>query len=66
MHRSIRVHTTVLVRFRMYALKRSKTNDLHVVAYVEHYVHAANTRTYDIFGHRFHFEVFLNLFDRPH
>ena len=66
MHRSIRVHTTVLVRFRMYALKRSKTKDLHVVTYVELYVHAANTRTYDIFGHRFHFEVFLNLFDRPH
>ena len=61
----MRVHTTVLVRFRLSALKRSKIKD-HVVTYVELYVHAANTRAYDIFGHRFHFEVFSNVFDRPH
>ena len=66
MHRSIRVHTTVLVRFRLSALKPSKTEDLHVVKYVELHVHAANTRAYDIFGHRFHFEAFSNVFDRPH
>ena len=40
--------------------------ELHVVTYVELYAHAANTRAYDIFGHRFHFEAFSNVFDRPH
>ena len=64
LHRSIRVHTTVLVRFRLSALKRSKTKDLHVVTYVELYVHASNRSAYDIFGHRFHFEAFSNVFER--
>ena len=54
MHRSIRLHTTVWCVF-----------ELHVVTYVELYTHAANTRSYDIFGHRFHFEAFSNVFDRP-
>ena len=57
MHRSIRLHTTVLVRFRIARC---------IVTYVELYTHAANTRSYDIFGHRFHFEAFSNVFDRPH
>ena len=30
-HRSIRVHTTVLMRYRLSTLKRSKTIELHVV-----------------------------------
>ena len=33
-HRSIRVLTTVLMRFRLSTLKRSKTIELHVVRYV--------------------------------
>ena len=56
MHRSIRLHTTVLVRFRI-----ARCDVL-----VELYAHAANTRGYDIFGHCFHFEAFSNVFDRPH
>ena len=57
-HRSIRVHTTVLMRFRLSTLKRSKTIKLYVVKKVELYAHATNTRTCDIFGHRFHFDAF--------
>ena len=57
-HRSIRVHTTVLMRFRLSTLKRSKTIKFYVVKEVELYAHATNTRTYDIFGHRFHFDAF--------
>ena len=58
LNRSIRVHTTVLMRFRLSALKRSKTIKLYVVKKVELYAHATNTRTCDIFGHRFHFDAF--------
>ena len=38
--RSIRVHITVFMRFRLSTLKRSKTIELHVVTYVELYAHA--------------------------
>ena len=64
-HRSICVHTTVLMRFRLSTLQRSKTIDLHVVTQVEHYVHVTNTRACDIlqptwyiWRHRFHFDAF--------
>ena len=57
-HRSIRVHTTVLMRYRLSTLKRLKTIELHVVKYVLLYAHAADTRACDIFGHHFHFDVF--------
>ena len=63
--RSICVHTTVLMRFRLSTLQSSKTIDLHVVTQVEHYVHVTNTRAYDIlqpswyiWRHRFHFDAF--------
>ena len=56
--RAIRVHTTVLMRFRLSTLKRLKTIELHFVTYVELYTHATNTRACDIFGHRFHFDAF--------
>ena len=46
-HRSIRVYTTVLMRFLL-------SLELHV----ELCGHAANTRSLDIFGHRFHFDAF--------
>ena len=52
-HRSIRVHTAVLLRFRLSTLKLSKTVELHVVTHVEVYAHATITRARDIFSHRF-------------
>ena len=48
-------------------LKRSKTNiELHVVKRVKLCAHATNTIDCNIFGHRFHFDVFLTFFDRSH
>ena len=44
MHRSIRVHTTVLMRFRLSALYRSETVELRVVTHDELYAHATKTR----------------------
>ena len=52
MHWWIRVHSTVLMRFRPSTLKRSKTRELHVVTWIEHYAHASNTCLY-IWRHRF-------------
>ena len=57
-HRSICVHTTVLMRFRLPTLNRSKTIASHVLTSVELYVHDTNTRPRNIFGHRFHFDAF--------
>ena len=54
-HRSIRVYTTVLMRFLL-------SLELHV----ELCGHAANTRSLDIFGHRFHFDALSTVFDRSH
>ena len=59
-HLSIRVHATILMRFRLSKLKRSKTR----VKKVELYAHATNIRTYDIFGHRFHFDAFSTVHTR--
>ena len=56
--RSIRVHTTVLMRFRLPTLKLSKTIELLVETGVELYVYSANTDAYDIFVHHFHFDAF--------
>ena len=44
--------------FRPLTLKRSKKIELHVVASVELYAHATNTRACNIFGHRSHFNAF--------
>ena len=41
-HRSIRVHTTVLTRFRLPTLKRLKTIELHVVMYVQVFAHVTD------------------------
>ena len=41
-HRSIRVHTTFLMRFRLSTLKRSKTIELHVVTSFDLYAHATH------------------------
>ena len=46
--RSIRVHTKVLMRFRLSTVKRSKTVELHAATYVELYAHSTNTRACDI------------------
>ena len=62
-HRSIRVHTAVLMRFRLSTLKLSKTVELHVVTHLELCAHATITRASDIFSHRLHFDTFSN-FDR--
>ena len=51
-HRWIRVHSTVLMRFRLSTLKRSKTMELHVVTWIELYAHASNMCLY-IWRHRF-------------
>ena len=56
--RSIRIHTTVLMRFRLPTLKLSKTIELLVETGVELYVYSANTDAYDIFVHHFHFDAF--------
>ena len=54
-HRSYRVHATVLIRFRLSTLKRSKKIELPAVATLcERDKHAR----LDIFGHGFHFDVF--------
>ena len=57
-------------RFGAFSTVRTETFENKRLArletYVELYAHAANTRAYDIFGHRFHFEAFSNVFDRPH
>ena len=60
-----RFPTTILMHFQLSTLKRSKTIELHVVTQVELYAHASNTRACDIFGHRFHFDAFFTVFDRP-
>ena len=57
-HRSIRVHSAVLMRFRLSTLKLAKTVELHVVTHVELYAHATITRACDIFSHGFHFDAF--------
>ena len=49
-HRSIRVHTTVLMHFRLSTLKNSKTIARCDVP-VEFYVYATDTRACYIFGH---------------
>ena len=46
------------MRFRLSTLKCSKTIKLYVVKEVELYAHATDTRTCDIFIHRFHFDAF--------
>ena len=58
-HRSIRVHTAVLMHFRLSTLKLPKTVELHVVTHVELYAHATITRARDNFSHRYHFDAFL-------
>ena len=46
-HRSTRVHTTVLMRFRLsMTLERSKTIELHVVTEVELHAHAISPPYY--------------------
>ena len=57
-HRSIRVHTAVLICFRLSTLKLSNTVELHVVTHVELYAHATITRACDIFSHGFRFDAF--------
>ena len=57
-HRSIHVHSTVLMRFRLFTLKLSKTIKLYVVTLVELYAHATNTRGCDCFGLCCHFDTF--------
>ena len=57
-HRSIHVHYTVLMRFRLFTLKLSKTIKLYVVTFVELYAHATNTRGCDCFGLCCHFDTF--------
>ena len=39
---------------------------MHVVKRVKLYAHATNTIACDIFGHRFHFDVFSTFFDGSH
>ena len=51
---------------RTSTLKRSKMIQLQVVTYVELYRHHTNTRACDSLGHRFHFDAFSTVFDRPH
>ena len=63
-HLSIRVHATILMRFKLSKLKRSKRRELYVVKKVEFYAHTTNIRTYDIFGHRFHFDAFSTVHTR--
>ena len=57
-HRSYRVHATVLIRFRLYTLKRSKKIELPAVAESELYCERDKHARLDIFGHGFHFDVF--------
>ena len=57
-HRSIHVHYTVLMRFRLFTLKLSKTIKLYVVTLVELYAHATNTRGCDCFGLCCHCDTF--------
>ena len=53
-HRSIRLHTTVSMRFRLSTLKRLKIIELHFVTLDELFVHATNRGA----GLRFHFHAF--------
>ena len=58
-HRSIHVHTTALLRFRLSTLKRPKTIGLHRGdVSLTLYAHALNTRACDIVGHYSHFDAF--------
>ena len=50
-----RPRITVLMRFPLFTLERSKTIDL---TWGELYAHATNTQGCDILGHHFHFEAF--------
>ena len=45
-------------RFDVFSTVRTKTLELQVVTLVVLYAHAANKRTFDRFGHRFHFDAF--------
>ena len=55
----MRVHTrVVLMCFRVSTLNRWKTIELHVVTSVALFAHVPNARSWDIFGHRFLFDVF--------
>lgn len=53
-HRSIHLHTTVSMRFRLSTLKRLKVIELHFVTYDELFAHATNRGA----GVRFHFHAF--------